>query len=623
MSALEPTYQSVQKLLQSQTYSIDEFQREYKWDKKNIDELIADLVGRFRRSYAEGHDTQKVAGYEDYFLGSIIVSRRNGKKYLVDGQQRVTSLTLLLIHLHRLAKEKGLPVATTVAPLIHSDSFGQPCFNLDIAERRPVLDALFHGSQFVPDGKEESVQAMYARYADISSNRKLAALGSAFPHFVYWLMTKVGLIEIATTDDEGAYAIFETMNDRGKPLSPVDMMKAYLVAPVGDPEQRHLANQLWKQQIHRLTSWGEDRDPERDTSCIKAWLRAQYAETTRERKEGAVDQDWELIGSRFHHWTRDNHSRLRLGAPERNVEFIRDEIHFLADAYLKILDASSGQVPGLEAVYYNAHNDFTWQNTVLLAPLSTTDTEQVVNKKLGATATYLDIWLMRRAANYFRVGYSSVSYAMYALCKEIRRKPLGELVPLLRDRLEKDETTFDGNESKYRSGIDDYGLSTFTRRYIFHLLARLTVATEEGAGEPNRFQEYVDRGGKNPYDIEHIWPDDYSRYESEFASKEEFHAARNRVAGLLLLPADVNRSLQDKAYEHKAMVYAGQNLYAASLAEAAYNHRPQFEQFRTKNALPFKPYPSFGKTDQLDRQVLVKALIEQIWSPKRLDAFLE
>ena len=40
------------------------------------------------------------------------------------------------------------------------------------------------------------------------------------------------MIEIATDNDSYAYAIFETMNDRGKPLSPVDMLKAYLLAPI-------------------------------------------------------------------------------------------------------------------------------------------------------------------------------------------------------------------------------------------------------------------------------------------------------------------------------------------------------------------------------------------------------
>lgn len=52
---------------------------------------------------------------------------------------------------------------------------------------------------------------------------------------------------------------FETMNDRGKPLSPVDMLKAYLLAPIEEQDARLQANQVWKQQVLELISWGGAR----------------------------------------------------------------------------------------------------------------------------------------------------------------------------------------------------------------------------------------------------------------------------------------------------------------------------------------------------------------------------
>ena len=167
MSTITPHYRTVQTLLQTQTFSIDEYQREYKWEKKNIDELLSDLQGKFYGSYAAGQTTSAVNNYEEYFLGSIIVSKRNGKSYLIDGQQRVTSLTLLLICLYRAAQAKGLSLIQTIAPLIYSDDLGETKFNLDIPERLPVIDALFKGAVFNPDGKDESLQTMYARYTDI------------------------------------------------------------------------------------------------------------------------------------------------------------------------------------------------------------------------------------------------------------------------------------------------------------------------------------------------------------------------------------------------------------------------------------------------------------------------
>ncbi len=151
MSTITPHYRSVQQLLQTQSFAIDEYQREYKWEKENIDELLTDLRDKFLNCYQVGDETQRVGCYEDYFLGSIIVSKRNSKNYLVDGQQRVTSLTLLLIYLHNAAKDQGLAVVGGIAPLIFSDNLGSPSFNLDIQERLPVIEALFYGKDFNAD----------------------------------------------------------------------------------------------------------------------------------------------------------------------------------------------------------------------------------------------------------------------------------------------------------------------------------------------------------------------------------------------------------------------------------------------------------------------------------------
>ena len=620
MATITPHYRSVRELLQGQSFSIDEYQREYKWEEKNIVELITDLQEKFLSCYRPEDSLQSVSNYENYFLGSIIVSKRNGKSFLIDGQQRVTSLTLLLIHLNRVSKDLGLGLEGNLAPLIFSDNFGVKNFNLDIPERLPVIKALFNGEDFTPDGKEESIKTMFDRYQDIEKQDLAEELKDALPHFIYWLMNRVGLIEIATDNDNYAYAIFETMNDRGKPLSPVDMLKAYLLAPIEGADKRKNANHNWKQQVLNLISWGDDQDNERDSTCIKAWLRAQYADTIRERKAGATDKDWELIGSAFHRWARDNSAKLSWGSEDANLSLINRDFPFFAKAFELILEASKRYTPGLEAVFYNANNEFTWQNTVLLAPLVPTDDAETVRKKIQAVATYLDIWLMRRVVNYIRVGYSATNYAMYLLCRDIRRKSLTELQVILAERLRNDEVDFDGHKAKGRLGIDDLRLNQFSRRYIYHILARMTSYAEVGAGRPDLFDKYVDRESKNALDIEHIWADSYEPFKSQFDSSEEFQRWRNHIAGLLLLPADVNRSYQDKPYEDKSPHYSKQNFLAASLTKAAYENQPQFKNFIQSKNLGFEPYESFGKDEQLKRRALVKDLVKQIWSTDRIAA---
>lgn len=617
--SINPHYRTVKQLLQSRSFSIDEYQREYKWESKHVEELLSDLLGKFSAFYSEGDTPQATSDYGEYFLGSIIVTNRGGKTYLVDGQQRVTTLTLLIIYLYRTAQALHLPVAATLSPLIFSDDRGVAKFNLDIEERLPVIQALFEGTDINPDGQPESNQTLIARYQDIENANLAEDLGDGLSPFIYWLMDNVGLIEIATGNDAHAFAIFETMNDRGKPLSPIDMAKAYLLSPIANKNNRATANREWKATVLKLTSWGEEADADRDAAMMKAWLRAQHAESIRERKAGAVDRDWELIGTTFHRWMRDHANRLAIGTERANLSFITEQFPFFARAYLHIREAELHYTPGLEALFYNAHNDFTWQPTVLLASLDPADDDETVKTKLALAGTYLDIWMMRRVVNYIRVGYSSVNYAMYLLVRDIRRKSVPELRQVLLTKLADDDVSFREAPHRGREGITDLRINQFSRRYILHILARLTAFVDEQSGQPGRFDILVDRSRKNAYDIEHIVPNDFSAFGEYFPSASEFERWRDNIGGLILLPADVNRSLQAKPYEKKLLSYARENLLAASLTPGAYQHQPQFYQFRERSRLNFSPYAQFGLDEQQHRRELIAKLAELVWSPNRLN----
>ena len=91
----------------------------------------------------------------------------------------------------------------------------------------------------------------------------------------------------------------------------------------------------------------------------------------------------------------------------------------------------------------------------------------------------------------------------------------------------------------------------------------------------------------------------------------------------MLLPADVNRSYQDKTFEEKSPHYAKQNLYAASLTGSAYEHQPQFAAFREASKAPFKPFEKFGREEQSQRQELIRVLVNAVWSPDRIQQVLQ
>ena len=72
---------TIWELFDNRRYAIDTYQREYKWQTKQLVELIDDLCGKFLEHYESGQERLAVAKYGHYFLGSIILSQKKGESY--------------------------------------------------------------------------------------------------------------------------------------------------------------------------------------------------------------------------------------------------------------------------------------------------------------------------------------------------------------------------------------------------------------------------------------------------------------------------------------------------------------------------------------------------------------
>lgn len=596
---------TVRQLLTARKYSIDYYQREYKWQTKQVTELIDDLANKFLESYEPGHDRSAVEGYRHYFLGSIIISDKDGHKFIIDGQQRLTTLSLLLIFLqHELGdtEQRG-----QLADLIFSVKYGNRSFNLDVPDRTACIEALYLGKEYVDPDPPESIENILGRYSDIGEAVPEELRGDALPYFVDWLIENVHLVEITAYSDDDAYTIFETMNDRGLSLTPVDMPKGYLLANITDADQRLHASEIWKRRVNALLDLGKDEDAD----AIKSWLRSQYAETIRERRRGAAPEDFDLIGTEFHRWVRNHEDSLGLQRSSDFVTFIDRDFAFYTHWYERLRRAANTLTLGLESVFFNAEHNFTLQYGVLLAPLQVSDSEDTIMRKLRVTAAYLDILIHRRIWNLRAIDYSTMQYAMFLVMREIRAKSPEELALALRKRLDTETETFATNEGFRLHGMNG--------RQIHRLLARMTDVIETPSGLPSHYTDYAKRGGKGAFEIEHIWADHPERHTDEFSHPSEFAEYRNRLGDLLLLPKSFNASYGDLPYDQKLVHYDSQNLLARSLHENAYQHNPGFSRFTEQSGLPFRPLTTFRKADIDERQLLYRKLAEQIWDPERLD----
>jgi len=607
---IDGTGRRLGELFFNRRYAIDTYQREYKWQTKQLVELIDDLCGKFIEHYEPEQERDAVAKYGHYFLGSIILSQKKGQSYVIDGQQRLTTLTLLLVYLHHRQRKLPEEDRVPVSHLILSTKFGKKSYNIDVPERAPCLDALYSGKPYNPTTKDpEAVRNMVARYKEIEESFPPDINDQALPYFLDWLLTNVHVVEITAYSDDDAYTIFETMNDRGLSLAPLDMLKSFLIANVTDESERDRVNGIWKQTTNRLL----ELDKEEPTDAVKAWLRSQYADSIRERKKGAKPGDFDRLGTEFHRWVRekDNEKRLGLAKSADYVRFIERDFKFYTGQYEQLSRASLKPLEGFEVVYANSWLDFTLQYPLLLAPLKTSDDEQTRLRKIQVVASFVDILIARRLWNYHSIAYSTMQYAMFLVMREIRGKSIEQLVPLLRKRLDEEEEDFDTNSTLSLHQQNRYSLKW--------LLARMTDHIEVRGGLASRFDEYMSEGRKNGYEVEHIWADHWEQHKDEFTHETEFDEHRNRLGGLLLLPKTFNSSYNDWPYAKKMPKYLEQNLLAQSLNPNAYNRNPPLKKL-LQAGLQFIGHKEFKRADIEARQKLYIAIAKQVWNPDRLFA---
>lgn len=595
---------NVFEVLNERKYTVDYFQREYSWEQKHIEQLVTDLTSTFLDVYEVGDSRTAVEHYNNYYLGPFVVSSKNGMKSIIDGQQRLTSLTLFLIHLNNLQKELG--GNETIEPLVFSEKYGQKSFNIQVEERKKCLEKLFlEGFYEVQPDDDESTLNMATRYADIGEAFPEEIKGEAFPYFLDWLKYNVILVEITAYSDDNAYTIFESMNDRGLNLTSTEMLKGFILSRFKEAGDRERANRFWKESIQLLHGYSK----EEDQKFFQAWLRSQYADTIRQSKAGSSNEDFEKVGTRFHSWFRDNLGKVGQTAdsPEDFRKLLHEEMKFYLRAYVNILDAQNDEKPGWEHVFYHSKWGIadSLSFPLMLAPLKSTDTAEVTRQKINEVARFLETFAVRRSVNFRKFGASSIRYTMYSLVKELRGQDLDSLQALLKAKLADMPEKWDG--------VAEFRLHGMNRYFVKFLLSRITGFIEQQSGASTSFTTYFLSPGTKPFEVEHIWANKFDEHRDEFDQRHEFDNFRNRIGDLVLLPKGTNQSYGAMSYPEKLEHYLKENLLVKSLHPKAYENNPNFVGMARRLGLDFKPHTKFAKADIDERQALLRSICGVIW----------
>jgi uncharacterized protein with ParB-like and HNH nuclease domain len=602
---IEANDRSISNILDKKKYTIDYFQREYKWEQKHVIELLSDLETSFFNSYKEEDERTEVENYNSYYLGPVVFSAIGSSKSIIDGQQRITSLTLLLIYLNHLQTELETD-SVEIASLVYSEKYGSRTFNMVDDNRKDCLESLRKNGEYIPNvNDDETVLNLVNRYDDIKEFFPEELKGRPLPYFIDWLKDNVVLVEIIAYSEDNAYTIFETMNDRGLSLSATEMLKGYILSKISNEEQRMEVNDLWKKQVQKLNNEiGKDED----LRFFQSWLRGKYAETIRQGKVGSTNEDFEKIGTRFHTWVKDSQKKIGVSTSKQFYDFVNEDFKFFSKLYLKIYKAKKDFNEDLSYLFYV--NRYSIANSLfdplLLAPIKKEDPSEVINQKLKMVARFVETFVISRSINFKKFSQSSIRYTMYTLVKEIRDKSVSELGEILKSKIDAFDYTLAG-------GMPNFRLHGMNYKFVKYLLCRITGFVEQQVGLDSSFKKFFHPEGKK-FEVEHIWADKFEEHKDEFDQLHEFNEIRNRIGDLVLLPNGTNQSYNAMPYKDKYQHYIKENTLVQTLHPKYYENNPNFLNNPKLQGMNFKPYTSFKKEDIEERQNLYLDICEEIWN---------
>src|ERR1051325_5277803 len=242
---ITPTSLTITQLLGSanEQYVIPPYQRRYSWHEKQLWELIDDI------SLLEGSDT--------HLLGNIVCLTGHhvagiNKLELVDGQQRLTSISILLFCiLEKLKQENEASEAQDIERLLQAKALGAS------PVRKIALDSLdaeefekHIANRDAQDGANFNLALAFKIFRQWVRPKELPQIGT----FLYRLKNQAIIIRLDVSDAKDAFKLFETINNRGLRLSPTDIIKNFVLGNAArfGKQELELARNRWAELIQNL-----------------------------------------------------------------------------------------------------------------------------------------------------------------------------------------------------------------------------------------------------------------------------------------------------------------------------------------------------------------------------------
>lgn len=247
----------VSNVLKTKRFRVPAYQRSYAWEQEHVDALLQDI-----------HDAIR-AKENEYFLGSIVVTGPSeGKHDVVDGQQRLTTISLLVAAIKDIFNSKGdheVVVSVKNDYLANTDrktKEKEPKLTLNEVDNE-LFQELIEDASLVDQARfqRQSHQRLIGSYSKIQSFLKAILAESkdeeeTLHAWLDFLESNLKIIVVAAPDDSNAFVIFETLNDRGLELAISDLLKNYIFHKSGDKLEE--AKNRWLSMIAVLEATSEE-----------------------------------------------------------------------------------------------------------------------------------------------------------------------------------------------------------------------------------------------------------------------------------------------------------------------------------------------------------------------------
>lgn len=284
-------------------YIVPRFQREYSWTKEQIKELWDDITSNIKIESDNIH-------HEEYFIGSLVLvgDDKSPNHLIVDGQQRLTTLTILLSALcQRFVEIDKENIAKAIYDnyIAGKDDDGKAYFKLENENPKPFFQTTIQHIEKEKNKPEtEEEKTLLSSYEDLYAFTAPEALKSIFNNVdiskndQYEMVLKavrdqvakyLKVIFITVAEEDEAYTIFETLNARGMNLSFVDLIKNKIFKTLKNTHPDDSAKTKWKKIAAHITS--RDNVGTLD-GFVRHWWISQYPYVSSGKIYKAFKDEW-------------------------------------------------------------------------------------------------------------------------------------------------------------------------------------------------------------------------------------------------------------------------------------------------------------------------------------------